>query len=58
MSQRVSLRVLAVAAALTACACAGARAKRSETYGARKGLAQELVRRDDWSRAFALVDAL
>ncbi len=60
MSRPVSLRVRAVAAALAvfACACAGARARRSETYGARKGLAQELVRRDDWSRAFALVDAL
>ncbi len=39
-------------------ACAGAQVKHSDTYGARKGLAEEFVRRADWPRAFALVDGL
>ena len=39
-------------------ACAGARIKHSGTYGARKDMAQEFVRRADWPRAFALVDGL
>ncbi len=40
------------------CACAGAPIKHSQTFNARKALAQELVRRADWGRAFSLVDGL
>ncbi len=59
MSMRLSPRaLLPVAAALAACACAGTQVKRSDTYGARKGLAQEFARRSDWPHAFALVDGL
>ncbi len=39
-------------------ACAGAPVKHSQTFNARKALAQELVRRADWPRAFNLVDGL
>jgi len=49
---------LLLAVALAASACAGAQVKHSETFGARKGMAQEFVRRNDWPRAFGMVDAL
>jgi Flp pilus assembly protein TadD len=49
---------LLLALAVAACACAGLRVKHSETFRARKGMAQELVRRGDWPRAFGMVDAL
>ena len=39
-------------------ACAGPRVKHSDTYGARKEMAQEFVRRGDWPRAFALIAPL
>lgn len=47
--------ILLAAAALAA--CAGAR-PRPDPHKARKDLAQELVRRGDWSEAFPVVDAL
>jgi len=56
MRRRSRSGPLLLAVALSA--CAGMRVKHSETFGARKGMAQELVRRSDWPRAFGMVDAL
>jgi Flp pilus assembly protein TadD len=49
---------LLLALLLVTSACAGTRVNHSETYGARKGMAYELVRRGDWPRAFSMVDGL
>lgn len=53
----MSRHLVLAAAAVALAACAGAE-RRPDTYGARKAIAQELVRRGDWARAFPLVSRL
>jgi Tfp pilus assembly protein PilF len=51
-------RSLALAAGLALAACASAPPKKSDPYLAKKGLAQELLRRGDHAGAFPVVNAL